>query len=545
MTGTGKAMTEDRLYLFDTTLRDGQQTPGIDFSVEDKIAIAGLLDEFGVDYIEGGYPGANPTDTAFFSEKRTSRSKFVAFGMTKRAGVSASNDPGLAALVQSKADAICFVAKSWDYHVRVALGVTNEDNLEAIGASVQAAIEAGKEAMVDCEHFFDGYKANPDYATACAKAAFAAGARWVVLCDTNGGTQPSEVRDIVAHVVASGIPGGNLGIHAHDDTGQAVANSLAAVESGVRQVQGTLNGIGERCGNANLISIVPTLMLKPVFGGRYRTGISSDQLAGITRLSRAFDELLNRAPEAQAPYVGQSAFATKAGIHASAIAKEPRTYEHVPPEAVGNRRHVMISDQGGRANFIAELSRRGIDVPSDGGRLDTLISIVKEREAQGYAYEGADGSFELLARRTLHTVPEFFRVTSFRCMVERRFDALGQLKTVSEAFVKVEVDGEEKMSVAEGHGPVNALDLALRKDLGKFQHEIADLQLVDYKVRILNGGTEAITRVLIESNDESGARWWTVGVSDNIIDASFQALMDSIVYKLMKNRELAGLAAAE
>ncbi|MCC2688985.1 MAG: leuA 2 [Rhizobiaceae bacterium] len=545
MTGTGKAMTEDRLYLFDTTLRDGQQTPGIDFSVEDKIAIAGLLDEFGVDYIEGGYPGANPTDTAFFSEKRTSRSKFVAFGMTKRAGVSASNDPGLAALVQSKADAICFVAKSWDYHVRVALGVTNEDNLEAIGASVQAAIQAGKEAMVDCEHFFDGYKANPDYATACAKAAFAAGARWVVLCDTNGGTQPSEVRDIVAHVVASGIPGGNLGIHAHDDTGQAVANSLAAVESGVRQVQGTLNGIGERCGNANLISIVPTLMLKPVFGGRYRTGISSDQLAGITRLSRAFDELLNRAPEAQAPYVGQSAFATKAGIHASAIAKEPRTYEHVPPEAVGNRRHVMISDQGGRANFIAELSRRGIDVPSDGGRLDTLISIVKEREAQGYAYEGADGSFELLARRTLHTVPEFFRVTSFRCMVERRFDALGQLKTVSEAFVKVEVDGEEKMSVAEGHGPVNALDLALRKDLGKFQHEIADLQLVDYKVRILNGGTEAITRVLIESNDESGARWWTVGVSDNIIDASFQALMDSIVYKLMKNRELAGLAAAE
>jgi 2-isopropylmalate synthase len=538
-------MTEDRLYLFDTTLRDGQQTPGIDFSVEDKIAIAGLLDEFGVDYIEGGYPGANPTDTAFFSEKRTSRSKFVAFGMTKRAGVSASNDPGLAALVQSKADAICFVAKSWDYHVRVALGVTNEDNLEAIGASVQAAIQAGKEAMVDCEHFFDGYKANPDYATACAKAAFAAGARWVVLCDTNGGTQPSEVRDIVAHVVASGIPGGNLGIHAHDDTGQAVANSLAAVESGVRQVQGTLNGIGERCGNANLISIVPTLMLKPVFGGRYRTGISSDQLAGITRLSRAFDELLNRAPEAQAPYVGQSAFATKAGIHASAIAKEPRTYEHVPPEAVGNRRHVMISDQGGRANFIAELSRRGIDVPSDGGRLDTLISIVKEREAQGYAYEGADGSFELLARRTLHTVPEFFRVTSFRCMVERRFDALGQLKTVSEAFVKVEVDGEEKMSVAEGHGPVNALDLALRKDLGKFQHEIADLQLVDYKVRILNGGTEAITRVLIESNDESGARWWTVGVSDNIIDASFQALMDSIVYKLMKNRELAGLAAAE
>ncbi len=441
---TARAMDEDRLYLFDTTLRDGQQTPGIDFSVEDKIAIARLLDEFGIDYVEGGYPGANPTDTAFFAEKRTSRSKFVAFGMAKRAGVSASNDPGLALLVQSKADAICFVAKSWDYHVRVALGVGNEENLEAIGASVEAAVRAGKEAMVDCEHFFDGFKANPDYASACARAAFDAGARWVVLCDTNGGTQPSEVRAIVQELIASGIPGRNLGIHAHDDTGQAVANSLTAVEAGVRQIQGTLNGIGERCGNANLISIIPTLMLKPAFAGRFRTGISGEALAGISRLSRAFDELLNRAPEAQAPYVGQSAFATKAGIHASAIAKEPKTYEHVPPEAVGNRRRVMVSDQGGRANFVAELARRGIDVPKDGSRFDTLIAIVKEREAQGYAYEGADGSFELLARKVLHTVPEFFKVTSFRCMVERRFDALGHLKTVSEAIVKVEVDGEER-----------------------------------------------------------------------------------------------------
>jgi 2-isopropylmalate synthase len=538
-------MTKHRLYLFDTTLRDGQQTPGIDFSVEDKIAIAKLLDAFGIDYVEGGYPGANPTDTAFFSEKRTARSKFVAFGMTKRPGVSASNDPGLAALVQSRSDAICFVGKSWDYHVRVALGVSNEDNLESIKASVEAAVAAGKEAMLDCEHFFDGFKANPDYALACARTAFDAGARWVVLCDTNGGTQPSEVRAIIGRVIASGIPGENLGIHAHDDTGQAVANSLTAVEAGVRQIQGTLNGIGERCGNANLVSIIPTLLLKPAFAERFETGISAEALSGISRLSRAFDELLNRAPEMQAPYVGQSAFATKAGIHASALAKEPKTYEHVPPEAVGNRRKVMVSDQGGKANFTAELKRRGIDVPKDDHRLDMLISVVKEREAQGYAYEGADGSFELLARKILHTVPEFFRVTSFRCMVERRFDALGQLKTVSEAIVKVLVDGEEKMSVAEGHGPVNALDIALRKDLGKFQHEIADLELVDYKVRILNGGTEAITRVLIESRDASGARWWTVGVSDNIIDASFQALMDSIVYKLMKNRELAGLVAAE
>ena len=538
-------MKKQRLYLFDTTLRDGQQTPGIDFSVEDKIAIAKMLDEFGVDYVEGGYPGANPTDTAFFTEKRTAHSKFVAFGMTKRVGVSASNDPGLAALVQAKSDAVCFVAKSWDYHVRVALGCTNEENLGAIRASVEAAVAAGKEAMVDCEHFFDGFKANPDYALACAKIAYDAGARWVVLCDTNGGTQPSEVREIVAKVIAAGIPGSNLGIHAHDDTGQAVANSLTAVEAGVRQIQGTLNGIGERCGNANLVSIIPTLALKPAFAQRFETGISAEQLAGISRLSRGFDELLNRAPEAQSPYVGTSAFATKAGIHASALAKEPKTYEHVPPETVGNRRKVMVSDQGGKANFVAELKRRGIDVPKDDHRLDALISVVKEREAEGYAYEGADASFELLARKMLHTVPEFFRVTSFRCMIERRFDANGQLKTVSEAIVKVLVDGEEKMSVAEGHGPVNALDIALRKDLGKFQAEIGDLELVDYKVRILNGGTEAITRVLIESHDATGARWWTVGVSDNIIDASFQALMDSIVYKLMKNREMAGLVAAE
>ncbi len=535
----------ERIFLFDTTLRDGQQTPGIDFSVEDKIAIAGMLDDFGMDYVEGGYPGANPTDTAFFQRKRTTRSRFVAFGMTKRVGVSASNDPGLAALVQAKADAICFVAKSWDYHVRVALGCTNEENVDAIRASVEAAAAAGKEPMVDCEHFFDGFKANPDYALACARAAHDAGARWVVLCDTNGGTQPSEVRAIVSRVIAAGIPGERLGIHAHDDTGQAVANSLAAVEAGARQIQGTLNGIGERCGNANLVTLIPTLMLKPAYADRFETGLSEDALAGLTRLSRRFDELLNRAPEAQAPYVGASAFATKAGIHASALVKEPATYEHVPPESVGNRRRVMVSDQGGKANFIAELKRRGIDVPRDDHRLDSLIAVVKEREAQGYAYEGADASFDLLARSMLGSVPEFFRVTSFRCMVERRFDANGILKTVSEAIVKVIVDGDEKMSVAEGHGPVNALDIALRKDLGKFQHEIADLELADYKVRILNGGTEAITRVLIESHDGTGARWWTVGVSDNIIDASFQALMDSIVYKLMKNREMAGLVAAE
>lgn len=538
-------MSKQRLYLFDTTLRDGQQTPGIDFSVEDKISIARLLDGFGIDYVEGGYPGANPTDNAFFSQNRTEQASFVAFGMTKRAGVSASNDPGLAALLQASGDAVCLVAKSWDYHVKVALGCTNEENLESISESVKAVIGAGKEAMVDCEHFFDGYKANPDYAIACAKTAFDAGARWVVLCDTNGGTQPSEVSDIIADVIAGGVPGDRLGIHAHNDTGQAVANSLAAVNAGVRQIQGTLNGIGERCGNANLITLVGTLALKPLYADRFEISIDAEKLEGLTRLSHAFDELLNRSPAQQSPYVGASAFATKAGIHASALIKDPRTYEHVPPESVGNFRKVMVSDQGGKSNFINALKQRGITVAKDDPKLDQLISIVKEREATGYAYEGADASFELLALRTLGRVPDYFSVTSFRVMVERRFDAMGRIRTVSEAVVKLNVDGAEMMSVAEGHGPVNALDIALRKDLGVYQTEIADLELVDYKVRILNGGTEAITRVLIESADGDGARWWTVGVSDNIIDASFQALMDSIIFKLMKNRELAGRVAAE
>lgn len=538
-------MQKDRIHLFDTTLRDGQQTPGIDFSVEDKIAIAGMLDEFGLDYVEGGYPGANPTDTAFFAKKRTGRAKFVAFGMTKRAGVSASNDLGLAALLDSRSDAICLVAKSWDYHVRVALGCSNEENLESIEESVKAVVASGRESMVDCEHFFDGYKANPDYALACAKTAFGAGARWVVLCDTNGGTQPSEVQAIVKAVIAAGVPGNNLGIHAHNDTGQAVANSLAAVEAGVRQIQGTLNGIGERCGNANLVTLIPTLALKEAYNARFEIGIDTEKLAGLTKLAHTFDELLNRSPDHQAPYVGASAFATKAGIHASALLKDPRTYEHVTPESVGNLRKVMVSDQGGKANFINALKLRGITVRKDDPKLDQLIQIVKEREATGYAYEGADASFALLASRTLGTVPDFFHVESFRVMVERRYDANGQLKTVSEAVVRVIVDGETMMSVAEGHGPVNALDLALRKDLGKYQTEIADLELADYKVRILNGGTEAITRVLIESTDASGARWWTVGVSDNIIDASFQALMDSIIYKLLKNRGEAGREAAE
>ncbi len=526
-------MTKTRISLFDTTLRDGQQTPGVDFSIQDKIIIAQMLDELGVDYVEGGYPGANPTDTEFFGQKRTTNASFVGFGMTKRPGVSASNDPGIAALLQSKTDSICVVAKTGDYHVRVALCTTNEENLVSIRQSVEAVLASGREAMVDCEHFFDGYKANPDYALQCAVTAHEAGCRWVVLCDTNGGTQPSEISEIVREV-AKHIPGENLGIHAHDDTGQAVANSLAAIDAGARQIQGTINGIGERCGNANLISLIATLSLKSKYRDWVEIGVGENQLSELTRVSHRFDEILNRAPDTQAAYVGTSAFATKAGIHASAILKEPETYEHVRPGDIGNSRRVMVSDQGGKSNFITELKRCGIEVAKDDPRLDGLIATVKEREAKGYAYEAAEASFELLARRRLGHVRKLFHIESYRTQVERRYNANGEITTVSEAVVRMEIDGHSIISVAEGQGPVNALDKAIRKDLGKYQENIADLELVDFKVRILNGGTEAITRVLIDSIDGSGGRWTTIGVSENIIDASFQALIDSINYKLMK-----------
>ncbi|MCP4381967.1 MAG: citramalate synthase [Hyphomicrobiales bacterium] len=526
-------MSKERLYLFDTTLRDGAQTNGVDFALEDKLEVARMLDALGIDYVEGGYPGANPTDTTFFSKKRTRSATFTAFGMTKRAGVSVSNDPGLRGLLDAEADAICFVAKTSDYHVKLALGISEEENVESIRQSVTAARDAGREVLLDCEHFFDGYKANPDYALACAKAAYDAGARWIVLCDTNGGTLPEEVEAIVAEV-ATTIPGDHLSIHAHNDTEQAVANSLAAVRAGARQIQGTLNGIGERCGNANLTSLIPTLMLKPAFSDAFDIGVDVDSLADLSRIAHRFDELVNRSPNRQAPYVGASAFTTKAGIHASAIAKDPRTYEHIDPTHVGNRRQVLVSDQAGKANLVAELERMGLAVARDDSRLEGLLREVKERESVGYAYEAAGASFELLARGILGSVPEYFDVDSFKVEVERRHNALGNLVTVSEAVVKLTVGGERLLTVAEGNGPVNALDKALRKDLGVYRDAIADLELIDYKVRILNGGTGAVTRVLIESADASGNSWFTVGVSENIVDASFEALNDSIVYKLLR-----------
>ena len=533
--GNSQTMTRERLYLYDTTLRDGAQTQGVDFSLEDKGLIAQQLDVLGIDYIEAGYPGANPTDTKLFAApQKLGLAKLTAFGMTKRPGRSIANDPGFQAVLAAKAPAICLVAKTWDFHVEVALGISLEENLQAIAESVAAVVASGREALLDCEHFFDGYKANPDYALACAKAAYEAGARWVVLCDTNGGTLPEEIERIVVEVVQH-IPGDHVGIHVHNDTDNGVANSLAAVRAGARQIQGTLNGLGERCGNANLTSIIPTLLLKADYAERFETGVTPDKLKTLTHASRILDELLNRAPNRRAPYVGESAFAHKGGIHVSAVQKDPRTYEHVPPEAVGNRRRLLVSDQGGRSNILAELDRIGIAVPKNDPRIARLLDEVKEREANGYAYEAADASFELLARRILGNVPQFFDVESFRVMVERRHNAVGDLVTVSEATVKVRIDGETMLSVGEGNGPVNALDTALRKDLGRYQSYISDLELVDYKVRILTGGTDAVTRVLIESRDGEGNRWFTVGVSPNIVDASFEALLDSINYKLIRD----------
>jgi len=524
----------ERLYLFDTTLRDGAQTNGVDFTLADKLNVIALLDRLGVDYVEAGYPGANQTDSQLFAERRPAKGKLTAFGMTKRPGRSISNDPGVAALLAAEADAICFVAKASAFQVRVALETTEEENLASIRESVAAAVAAGREALVDCEHFFDGFKEKPEFALACAEAAYAAGARWVVLCDTNGGTLPHEVDAIVRQVITR-VPGDHVGIHAHNDTEQAVANSLAAVRAGARQIQGTLNGLGERCGNANLCSLIPTLLMKGDFAERFETGVSPAALADIASVSRTLDEMLNRSPDRHAPYVGESAFATKAGIHASAILKDPTTYEHVAPERVGNRRRVMVSDQAGKSNVIAELERLGVPVEKADPRLARLLDEVKGREALGYAYEAADASFALLARRMLHTVPDFFTVERFSVKVERRYNARGEMGTVAEAIVKVRVGEEEFISAAEGNGPVNALDVALRKDLGKYQPFIAGLRLTDYRVRILNGGTEAVTRVLIESTDETGARWTTVGVSPNIIDASFEALLDSITWKLLQS----------
>jgi len=522
-----------RVHLFDTTLRDGAQTQGVDFGVVDKTAIATALDALGIDYIEGGWPGANPTDDQFFAAPPALRTaRLVAFGMTRRSGRSAENDPGLAALCDNGSTVACVVGKSWDFHVDVALAIPREENLALIHDSIRHAAGRKGEAMFDAEHFFDGYKANPDYAMACLDAAVEGGARWVVLCDTNGGTLPDEVERIVGEV-ARRIPGEQIGIHCHDDTGNAVANSLAAVRAGARQVQGTLNGLGERCGNANLVTLLPTLMLKM----GHETGVTRDGLRRLTPISRLLDERLNRAPNRHAAYVGDAAFAHKGGLHVSAVSKDPRTYEHIEPQLVGNRRHIIVSDQAGRSNVLARLRELGIELDANDPKIGRLVDAVKEREFAGYAYDGAEASFELLARRALGTVPEYFRLDSFRVIDERRLNARGDLVTLSEATIKVTVGEDRLMTVAEGNGPVNALDTALRKALLPKYPALEAVRLVDYKVRILTpeAGTKAVTRVMIESADATGHRWSTVGVSANVIDASYNALNDCIVHFLLRS----------
>ncbi len=524
----------ERIYLFDTTLRDGAQTAGVDFSVTDKKAIAKALDEFGIDYIEGGWPGANPTDDQFFAcPPRLKKSRFTAFGMTKKHGHSAANDPSLSAVLNSGAAAFCIFGKTWDFHVKVALGIRNEENLELINETMKAAAKKG-EALFDAEHFFDGYKANREYALQCLKAAHEGGARWIVLCDTNGGTMPHEVTEIV-NDVRSVIPGEQLGIHCHDDTGCAVANSLAAVKAGCRMVQGTLNGLGERCGNANLVTLIPNL----VFKMGYDVGIDSGHMKKLRHLSRSLDEIMNRAPATHAPYVGDRAFAHKGGVHASAILKNPASYEHMTPETIGNQRKILVSDQSGKSNMIARLEELNIKVDPKDPLVKKLVDIVKTREAEGYAYDGAEASFEVLARRTLGQVPDYFITERFSVTDERRFNARGELVTESEASVKVRIGDQLVHTVADGNGPVNAIDLALRKALEPVYPVLKEMHLVDYRVRILKpqDASAAMPRVLIESASkrDKDSQWYTIGVSTNIIDASFDALKDSYIYKLLKN----------
>ena len=527
-------MPRERLYLFDTTLRDGAQTNGVDFTLANKLAIARLLDQLGIDYVEGGYPGANPTDTRIVRPGPQAQRQIHRLRHDAAAGPLGLQRSGAggAARSQGRRHLLC----------RQGLGLPRAGGAGDDGRGKprldprQRARGQGQgpRSAARLRAFFRRLQGQPAYALACAKAAYDEGARWVVLCDTNGGTLPHEVEAIVGEVCKA-IPGDHVGIHAHNDTEQAVANSFAAVRAGARQIQGTLNGLGERCGNANLVSIIPTLKLKQEFAQRFDIGVSDAQLKKLAQVSRALDDLLNRASNRHAPYVGESAFATKAGIHASAIAKDPATYEHVMPDSVGNKRKVLVSEQAGKSNVLAELDRIGLKVNKDDPRIGRLLEIVKERETIGYAYEAADASFEMLARRTLGTVPNYFDVTQFDVNVEQRNNAMGERVTVTLAVVKVRVGDDNVISAAEGNGPVNALDRALRKDLGKYQKYIDGLKLTDYRVRILNSGTEAVTRVLIESEDETGDHWTTIGVSANIIDASFQALMDSIVYKLVKS----------
>ncbi|MBT4323168.1 MAG: citramalate synthase [Rhodobacterales bacterium] len=535
-------MKRERIYLYDTTLRDGQQTQGVNFTVDDKIRISNALDELGIDYVEGGWPGANPTDSDFFNTNPQLKATFTAFGMTKRSGKSAENDEVLSAVLNANTPGVCLVGKAHDFHVIKALGISLEENLSNISDSVRHIVSKGREALFDCEHFFDGYRENPNYALKAAKVAYEAGARWIVLCDTNGGALPSQVFSATKAVIDSGIPGDRIGIHTHNDTEHAIANSLAAIDAGARQVQGTLNGLGERCGNANLVTLIPTLLLKDPYSSLYETGVDLNKLSSLTSISRTLDDILNRVPDKWAAYVGSSAFAHKAGLHASAILKDPQTYEHIDPSVVGNERIIPMSNQAGQSNLKKRLMDAGLEINSQDSRLSEILNAIKDREDRGYAYDSAQASFELVARKILGQLPTFFEIKRYRVTVEKRKNKYGNMVSLSEAVVVAKIGKNKVLSVSESmdpdcgdQGPVNALSKALAKDLGPYQNCIDDMTLTDYKVRITGSGTDAVTRVIIDSQDGQGRRWSTVGVSANIVDASFEALLDAINWKLIRD----------
>jgi 2-isopropylmalate synthase len=522
------------IEIYDTTLRDGAQAEDVWFTSEDKIRVAQKLDELGVQFIEGGWPGANPKDIDFFRMARTipfKHAQLVAFGSTRRASNSPQNDAVLKALLEAGTRIVTLFGKSWTLHVSDALGISLKKNLELIEDSV--AFMKGKQRRVfyDAEHFFDGYKADPEYALSTLAKAQAAGAERLILCDTNGGTMPWEIKRIIAEVSKEvRVP---LGIHAHNDADMAVANSLIAIEQGVVQVQGTINGIGERCGNANLSSIIPNLNLK-----MRQKAIGQERLARLREVSHFVAEIANLVPDTHQPYVGDSAFAHKGGIHVDAVRKNPMTYEHVRPEAVGNRQRILVSDHAGKSSLAGKAEEFHIKLRKDSPKTQELLATLKELENQGYQFEGAEGSFELLMRRGLGTHKPSFELMGFRVIVEKR---RADEDPVSEAAVMVKVGDAVEHQVAVGAGPVDALDRALRKALEKFYPELQEVKLLDYKVRVLAGnkGTASKVRVLIESGDEK-EKWGTVGVSENIMEASWQALADSIEYKMLAKHRSSG-----
>ncbi len=515
-----------QIKIFDTTLRDGSQGAGIAFSVEDKLKIAAALDEFGVSYIEGGWPGSNPKDEEFFklAKGKFKNSKLVAFSSTRKAKTNVKNDENLKKIVKSGAKVACIFGKSWDLHVECALKTTLKENLKMISDTVSFLKSKKFEVIYDAEHYFDGYIHNKDYAVQTIKAAIDAGADYICLCETNGGVLPPFIEKIVKETIAA-FPNVKFGIHAHNDSECAVANSIIAVQSGCELVQGTINGIGERCGNANLCSIIPSLQLK----GKYRC-VPVRSLRNITELSRYVDEIANLVPNDSLPYVGRSAFAHKAGVHVAAIKKESKTYEHINPKHVGNRRNILVSDLSGKSNIVSKADELAIDLEKE-KNLHGIIDIVKEKENEGYQYENADGSFYILTKKVENKCKDFFTLKSYRVSVEKNADG----SIVSEATVKLDVNGKEEHTVAEGEGPVNALDKCLRKALIKFYPEIKTVLLTDFKVRVINSdaNTAAKVRVLIETKDKKQS-WGTIGVSENIIDACWQALSDSVEYKLLK-----------